>query len=69
VNIDWKDLEAIKRLKYKYQRCIDTKQWDELRDCFTEDAAAAYSSGKFSFLQQAFDVPVATWGDRDIETS
>jgi hypothetical protein len=48
-DIDWKDLEAIKRLKYKYQRCIDTKSWDELRDCFTADATAAYSSGKFSF--------------------
>ena len=48
-DIGWKDLEAIKRLKYKYQRCIDTKQWGELRDCFTEDAKAAYSSGKFSF--------------------
>lgn len=22
------DLEAIKRLKYKYLRCLDTKQWD-----------------------------------------
>lgn len=49
MEIDWKDLEAIKRLKYRYQRCLDTKQWDELRECFTEDAQAAYSSGKFSF--------------------
>jgi hypothetical protein len=48
-DINWEDLEAIKRLKYKYQRCIDTKQWDELGGCFTEDAKAAYSSGKFSF--------------------
>ena len=30
-DIQWEDLEAIKRLKYKYQRCLDTKQWDELR--------------------------------------
>ena len=30
--LDWQDLEAIKRLKYKYQRCLDTKQWDELRE-------------------------------------
>ena len=45
----WRDLEAIKRLKYRYQRCLDTKQWDDLRDCFTEDAEAAYSGGKFSF--------------------
>ena len=35
-DLDWSDLEAIKRLKYKYQRCLDTKQWDELRDCFEE---------------------------------
>jgi hypothetical protein len=48
-DIQWQDLEAIKRLKYKYQRCLDTKQWDELRECFTEDAEAAYSGGKFSF--------------------
>jgi hypothetical protein len=48
-DITWEDLEAIKRLKYKYQRCLDTKQWDELRECFTEDAKAAYSGGKFSF--------------------
>ena len=48
-DIDWTELEAIKRLKYKYQRCLDTKRWDELRDCFTEDAKAAYSGGKFSF--------------------
>lgn len=47
--IDQQDLEAIKRLKYRYQRCIDTKQWEELRDCFTEDAKANYSSGKFTF--------------------
>ena len=49
VEAKWQDLEAIKRLKYKYQRCLDTKEWEELRDCFTEDAKAAYSSGKFSF--------------------
>ena len=46
---DWRDLEAVKRLKYKYQRCIDTKAWNELTECFTEDAQAAYSGGKFSF--------------------
>jgi len=49
VEAKWQDLEAIKRLKYKYQRCLDTKEWEALRDCFTEDAKAAYSSGKFSF--------------------
>ena len=48
-DITWQDLEAIKRLKYRYQRCLDTKQWDALSECFTEDAKAAYSGGKFSF--------------------
>ena len=26
------EIEAIKRLKYKYMRCIDRKLWDELRE-------------------------------------
>jgi bile-acid 7alpha-dehydratase len=43
------DLEAIKRLKYRYLRCLDQKRWDELSDCFTEDATSAYSGGKYSF--------------------
>jgi hypothetical protein len=43
------DIEAIKQLKYKYMRCLDQKLWDEIVDCFTEDAVAAYSGGKYSF--------------------
>ncbi len=31
------DIEAIKKLKSKYWRCIDKKLWDEIADCFTED--------------------------------
>ncbi len=46
---DLQDIEAIKRLKYKYFRCLDLKLWDEMRECFTEDATSAYSSGTFSF--------------------
>ena len=46
---DLQEIEAIKRLKYKYFRCLDTKRWDEMRECFTEDATSAYSSGKYSF--------------------
>ncbi len=47
--VDLNELEAIKRLKYKYLRCIDRKLWDELAECFTEDATSAYSGGKYSF--------------------
>ena len=31
------DLEAIRQLKARYFRLIDTKQWDALADVFTED--------------------------------
>ena len=41
----FEDTEAIKRLKYKYLRCLDTKAWTELADCFTEDATTAYTDG------------------------
>ncbi len=46
---DLRELEAIKRLKYKYFRCLDLKLWDEMRECFVEDASSAYGDGKFSF--------------------
>ena len=42
------ELEAIKRLKYKYLRCIDCKEWKELRGVFTEDAAVTYDKGRYS---------------------
>jgi len=47
--VDQQELEAIKRLKYKYLRCLDQKRWSELAECFTEDATSAYSGGKYSF--------------------
>ena len=43
------DLEAIKRLKYKYLRCLDTKQWDEMAETFAVDATTSYSDGELSF--------------------
>ena len=47
--IDLQEIEAIKRLKYKYLRCLDQKQWTEMAACFTADATSAYSDGKYSF--------------------
>lgn len=43
------ELEAIKQLKYRYVRLIDTKGWDELETLFVSDATATYSDGKYSF--------------------
>ena len=41
------DLENIRRLKYKYFRCVDLKLWDELAECFAEDARTSYADGKY----------------------
>jgi hypothetical protein len=32
------DIEAIKQLKARYFRCMDTKDWSEFREVFTQDA-------------------------------
>lgn len=47
--MDLEAIEAIKRVKYKYMRCLDQKRWDEIRECFTDDATAAYSGGKYAY--------------------
>ena len=46
---DLQEIEAIKRLKYRYFRCLDLKRWDEMKDCFVADATSSYGDGKFSF--------------------
>ena len=43
------EIEAIKRLKYRYMRCLDLKLWDEMKSCFTPEATSAYSGGKYSY--------------------
>lgn len=43
------DLEAIKRLKYRYFRCIDKALWDEIGDCFAEDGVADY--GEYGVIE------------------
>jgi ketosteroid isomerase-like protein len=37
-------LEEIKRLKHRYLRCVDTKDWDDLADVLTPDATADYGT-------------------------
>ena len=36
------DIEAIKALKARYFRTMDTKDWNGLKDCFTEDLHADF---------------------------
>lgn len=47
--MNWEDLEAIKQLKARYFRFLDTNAWDDLRELFSPDATASYSDGDHSF--------------------
>ena len=47
-------IEAIKQLKARYFRLMDTKQWDAYRQVFTDDMA---------FYFESQDAPIATSGD------
>lgn len=42
--MDLVELERIRRLKYRYLRCVDLKRWDEISDVFTPDATADYGT-------------------------
>ncbi len=44
---DLVEIEQIKRLKYRYLRCLDQKLWDELTECFEPDATASYGGGAY----------------------
>src|SRR5215475_14928761 len=50
---DLVEIALIERLKYRYMRCLDQKLWDEMAECFTADAVAAYSGGKYTFEGRA----------------
>ena len=42
------DVAAISRLKYRYLRCLDTKQWADFADCFVPEATADYNGLEFA---------------------
>jgi hypothetical protein len=42
------EIEAIKQLKYRYFRFLDTKRWDELGELFVPEATCAYASGAYT---------------------
>ncbi|OBK91012.1 bile acid 7-alpha dehydratase [Mycobacterium sp. 1165178.9] len=39
---DLADIEAIKQVKYRYLRALDTKHWDDFTDTLAEDIKADY---------------------------
>jgi hypothetical protein len=46
---DLVEIELIKRVKYAYFRNLDLKQWDDIRELFTDDASASYGGGAYAF--------------------
>ena len=42
--MDLAALEEIRRVKYRYLRCVDLKRWDEIAEVFTADATVNYGT-------------------------
>jgi len=43
------DIEAIRCLQARYQRCLDTRDFDGVSDCFTDDVVSSYGNGSMSY--------------------
>ena len=43
------EIEAIKQLKARYQRAVDTKDWDLMRSVLAPNARSVYSDGKHAY--------------------
>ncbi len=43
------EIEAIRQLKYRYFRYLDSKLWDPLKELFVPEAVSSYSGGKYAF--------------------
>jgi len=43
------DIEAIRSLQAKYQRCLDTRDFDGLSQCFAVNAVSSYGNGSMSY--------------------
>lgn len=43
------DIEAVRYLQAKYQRCLDTRDFDGLDECFAEDVVSAYGNGTMAY--------------------
>ncbi len=43
------DIEAIRYLQAKYQRCLDSRDFDSLSECFTDDCVSSYGNNKMAY--------------------
>ena len=44
------NIEAIRCLQAKYQRCLDTRDFDGLAECFDDDVTSSYGNGDMSYF-------------------
>lgn len=47
------DTEAIRYLQAKYQRCLDTRDFEGLAECFADDVVSSYGNGSMSYNGKA----------------
>ncbi|HIF10366.1 MAG TPA: nuclear transport factor 2 family protein [Sneathiellales bacterium] len=52
------DLEAIRQLKARYFRLMDTREWDRWGDCFTEDISAVYEGAPRANADQPTEIAI-----------
>ncbi len=43
------DIEAIRYLQAKYQRCLDCRDFNGISECFSDDVKSGYGNGEMSF--------------------
>jgi len=56
------DRYALERLKYRYFRTLDLKQWDAFADCLTPDATGDYAGLTFGSRDELVDYMRANLG-------
>ena len=43
------DVEAIRYLQAKYQRCLDCRDFDGINECFASDVVSSYGNGEMAY--------------------
>jgi len=43
------DIEAIRYLQAKYQRCLDTRDFDGIAECFDDEVVSSYGNGSMAY--------------------
>jgi hypothetical protein len=61
------DIEELKKLKYRYFRLMDAKEWDRFTDLFTEDLEMNFSFPNEQFYPAGATITPEGWARTDRE--